>query len=119
VDAAGHRPGAGEVKVIVTVHDVASDGGVDYIVMECISGQTLGELIGRSGMKLHDVLGYGAQIADALAAAHGAGIVRRSSVAASDRIRTAAFSTRATSRSPWTNCETPHARPHPVGRLRH
>lgn len=62
---------------IVTVHDVACDGSVDFIVMECVSGKTLGELIGRKGLKLKDVLAYGAQIADALAAAHGAGIVHR------------------------------------------
>lgn len=62
---------------IVTVHDVASDAGVDFIAMECVSGRTLGEVIGRKGLKLRDVLNYGAQIADALAAAHGAGIVHR------------------------------------------
>ena len=62
---------------IVTVHDVASAEGVDFIVMECVSGRTLGEAIGRKGLKLKDVLHYGAQIADALAAAHGAGIVHR------------------------------------------
>ena len=62
---------------IVTVHDVASDHGVDFIVMECVSGRTLGQAIGRKGLKLPDTLKYGAQIADALAAAHGAGIVHR------------------------------------------
>ncbi len=62
---------------IVTVHDVACDGGVDFIVMECVTGKTLGELIGRKGLKLNELLAYGAQIADALAAAHGAGIVHR------------------------------------------
>jgi len=62
---------------IVTVHDVASAEGVDFIVMECVSGKTLGQAIGRKGLKLTDVLTYGAEIADALAAAHGAGIVHR------------------------------------------
>ncbi len=62
---------------IVTVHDVASDEGVDFIVMEWVSGRTLGQAIGRKGLKLNDALKYGAQIADALAAAHGAGIVHR------------------------------------------
>ena len=47
---------------IVTVHDVAAEDGVDFIVMECVSGRTLGELIGRKGLKLRDVFVYGAQI---------------------------------------------------------
>ncbi|HLF07417.1 MAG TPA: protein kinase, partial [Thermoplasmata archaeon] len=42
-----------------------------------VSGKTLGQAIGRKGLKLTDVLTYGAEIADALAAAHGAGIVHR------------------------------------------
>jgi len=62
---------------IITVHDVASDDGVDFIVMECVAGKTLKEAIGWKGLKLNDVLTYGAQIADALAAAHAAGIVHR------------------------------------------
>ena len=53
------------------------NGGVDFIVMECVTGKTLGESIGRKGLKLNDVLAYGVQIADALAVAHGAGIVHR------------------------------------------
>jgi serine/threonine protein kinase len=44
---------------IVTVHDVASAEGVDFIVMECVSGRTLGEANGRKGLKLTDVLTYG------------------------------------------------------------
>src|SRR3990170_6762568 len=46
---------------IVTVHDVASDAGVDFIVMECVSGRTLAQAIGRKGLKLKDLLNYGAQ----------------------------------------------------------
>ena len=62
---------------IVTVHDVATADGVDFIVMECVSGRTLGQTIGRKGLKLPDVLRSGTQIASALAAAHEAGIVHR------------------------------------------
>src|ERR1051325_9416596 len=32
---------------IVTIHDIASDGDVDFMVMELIAGKTLGQLIGR------------------------------------------------------------------------
>lgn len=62
---------------IITVHDIASDADVDFIVMEFISGKTLGQLIGRKGLPLETALKYSVQIADALAAAHGAGIVHR------------------------------------------
>jgi serine/threonine-protein kinase len=57
------------------VHDTASEAGLDFIVMEFIAGKTLRELIGHKGLKLDAVLKYSAQIADALAAAHAAGIV--------------------------------------------
>jgi Tol biopolymer transport system component/predicted Ser/Thr protein kinase len=62
---------------IVTIHDIAYEAGVDFIVMEFIAGKTLGQLIGRKGMSLDEALKCGVQIADALAAAHGAGIIHR------------------------------------------
>ncbi len=62
---------------IVVVHDIASDHGLDFIVMEYIEGKTLDQLIGRKGLKLTEALGYASQIADGLAKAHAAGIVHR------------------------------------------
>src|SRR6185436_7812741 len=62
---------------IVTIHDIRSDSGVDFIVMEYLAGQTLGEAIASQGMRPAQVLKYAAQIADALATAHGAGIIHR------------------------------------------
>ncbi len=62
---------------IITIHDVPSDGGNDFIVMEYLAGQTLDRKIGPKGMKVGDLLKYAVQIADALAAAHAAGIVHR------------------------------------------
>ncbi|MBP1596785.1 MAG: serine/threonine protein kinase [Acidobacteria bacterium] len=62
---------------IVTIHDIASAGGQDFIVMESIEGRALDQLIGRKGLKLGEALGYAAQIADGLAKAHAAGIVHR------------------------------------------
>ena len=62
---------------IITVHDVASQDDMDYIVMEFVSGRSLDQRIGRKGLKLGEVLKYGAQIADALAAAHAVGIIHR------------------------------------------
>src|SRR5674476_1599329 len=38
---------------IVTVYDIDQSEGVDFIAMEYVEGKTLGELIGRKGMKLN------------------------------------------------------------------
>jgi Tol biopolymer transport system component/tRNA A-37 threonylcarbamoyl transferase component Bud32 len=62
---------------IITIHDIASENGVDFIAMEYIEGKTLDQLIGRKGLSLKDTLNYAIQAADALAKAHEAGIVHR------------------------------------------
>jgi len=62
---------------IITIHDIASDGGIDYIAMEYVAGQTLGELIPRKGLRLNEALKIAVQMADALAKAHSAGIIHR------------------------------------------
>ncbi len=62
---------------IVTLHDIANDSGVDYLVMEYGPGKSLDKVITPKGMPLKEVVGYTIQIANALAAAHAAGIVHR------------------------------------------
>jgi TolB-like protein/Flp pilus assembly protein TadD/predicted Ser/Thr protein kinase len=62
---------------IVHIYDIDRQDGVDYIAMEYVAGQTLGEVIGRKGLKLREVLKYGIQIAEALSRAHTAGIIHR------------------------------------------
>ena len=62
---------------IVTLHDIASDNGIDYLVMEYVPGKSLDKLITPKGLPLAEVIGYTTQIASALAAAHAAGIVHR------------------------------------------
>src|SRR6266849_5145408 len=62
---------------IVTLHDIASDSGTDYLVMEFVPGKSLDKLITSRGMQLAEAAGYAIQIASALAAAHAAGIVHR------------------------------------------
>ena len=62
---------------IVTIHDIASENGTDFIVMEYVEGKTLGQLIPRRGMRLDEILRHAIQIAEALAKAHAAGIVHR------------------------------------------
>ena len=62
---------------IVTIHDIGSDAGFDYIVMECVEGRPLGKLIVPGGLPAQTALGYAIQIAGALDAAHRGGIVHR------------------------------------------
>ena len=62
---------------ICTLHDIGSQDGVDYLVMECLEGQTLAKRLEKGALPLDQVLRYGAQIADALDKAHRAGIVHR------------------------------------------
>ncbi|MGI8785982.1 MAG: protein kinase domain-containing protein [Acidobacteriota bacterium] len=62
---------------IITIHDIANAGDVDFMVMEYVAGKTLADAIGRNGLPLQDALRVAVQIADALAAAHSAGIIHR------------------------------------------
>jgi tRNA A-37 threonylcarbamoyl transferase component Bud32/Tol biopolymer transport system component len=66
---------------IITIFDVdtAEAGGklLDFVAMEYVHGKTLDKLIGRKGLRLSDALRYAQQIAEGLAAAHGAGIIHR------------------------------------------
>jgi len=62
---------------ICVLHDIGSQDGVDYLVMECVEGETLAKRLEKGPLPLEQVLKYGAQIADALDKAHRAGIVHR------------------------------------------
>ena len=63
---------------ICTVHDIGEHQGRPFIVMECLQGQTLKHRIGgRAVHHRRGSLDLGLQVADALDAAHGKGIVHR------------------------------------------
>src|SRR5678816_3912591 len=62
---------------IVTIYDIGSHNGVDFIAMEFIDGKTLDQMIPRHGMRLNDVLRFAIPIADALDKAHSCGITHR------------------------------------------
>src|SRR5262249_56025421 len=60
---------------IVTIHDIDSDQGVDFMVMEYVEGMSLDRLIPRDGLPLAQALDYAEQVAAALGAAHTAAIL--------------------------------------------
>jgi eukaryotic-like serine/threonine-protein kinase len=62
---------------ICVLHDVGSQNGVDYLVMECVEGESLAKRLERGALPLEQVLKFGAQIADALDKAHRSGVVHR------------------------------------------
>jgi TolB-like protein len=60
---------------IAHVYDFASEGGVDFLVMELVSGEPLSRRIEGSPLPEKEVLAYGTQLAAGLAAAHGEGVI--------------------------------------------
>ena len=62
---------------IVTIYEIESADGIDFIVMEYVAGKSLDALIPRQGMRLGEVFRTAIPIADALARAHARGIVHR------------------------------------------
>jgi Tol biopolymer transport system component len=62
---------------ICTVHDIGEHNGQPFIVMEHLQGETLKARIAWRRFSLDEILDVGIQIADALDAAHGKGIVHR------------------------------------------
>src|SRR5215212_4033242 len=63
---------------IVTVIDAGEDDGAPYIVFEYVDGETLKDRIRRIGrLPVDEAIAYAIEIARALGAAHGRGIVHR------------------------------------------
>jgi tetratricopeptide (TPR) repeat protein len=62
---------------ICTLHDIGDFDDRQFMVMELLEGESLKERIVRGPMWMDDVLELGAQIADALDAAHTHGVVHR------------------------------------------
>jgi hypothetical protein len=62
---------------ICVLYDVGHEDGTDYLVMECVEGETLAKRLEKGPLPLEQVLKYGAQIADALDKAHRRGVVHR------------------------------------------
>jgi serine/threonine protein kinase/Tol biopolymer transport system component len=62
---------------ICSLFDVGSQDSIDFLVMECIEGETLAERLAKGALPLEQVLKLGTQVADALDKAHRCGVVHR------------------------------------------
>src|SRR5438477_9063549 len=62
---------------ICTLHDIGHQGGVDFLVMELVEGETLEHRLANGPLQPEHTVHFAVQMADALAKAHKLGIVHR------------------------------------------
>jgi eukaryotic-like serine/threonine-protein kinase len=62
---------------ICQLFDVGQQGGTDFLVMEFLDGETLAQRLQRGALPLAELVKIGMTVAQALAAAHRAGMVHR------------------------------------------
>src|SRR5262249_18454616 len=62
---------------ICTVHDVGEHQGRPFLVMELLTGETLDQRLKRGPIPARELVELASQLAGALAAAHGQGILHR------------------------------------------
>jgi eukaryotic-like serine/threonine-protein kinase len=87
IDVAGQDPARAEREAlaaarlghagIVALYEAGRDDNAVYLVSELVRGRTLAELIADGGLSDRDVLRIGVALCDALAHAHGRGVVHR------------------------------------------
>ena len=62
---------------ICALHDVGDENGVDFLVMEYLRGDTLAHRLRKGPILLEEAVRIAGQLADALHAAHDAGLIHR------------------------------------------
>lgn len=62
---------------IITIYEIASDDGYDFIAMEYVEGETIRDLLERGRIETRRAVELCAQAASGIAAAHEAGIIHR------------------------------------------
>jgi len=84
-ESAGHERALQEARAIsalnhpniCTIYEVGEANGKPFIAMEYIEGRPLSQEITSEGLSLEQIERYGMQLADALAHAHGRGVIHR------------------------------------------
>jgi serine/threonine protein kinase len=62
---------------ICTLHDIGSENGIDFLVMEYLDGETLDERLAQGPLPINEVLSVAISLADALDKAHRQGLAHR------------------------------------------
>src|SRR6202521_4004407 len=62
---------------ICTLYDVGHQDGIDYLVMEFLEGETLGDRLAKGPLPPEQVSKYGIEICEGLERAHRSGVVHR------------------------------------------
>ncbi len=62
---------------ICTIHEIGAHDGRSFIAMELLEGRTLKQEMGVRSLELAEIIEIASQVADALEAAHGEGIIHR------------------------------------------
>jgi serine/threonine protein kinase len=62
---------------IAAIHGLEEAGGVKFLVLEYVPGDTLSQRLAKAPLPLKEALNLGRQVADALDAAHEAGVIHR------------------------------------------
>src|SRR6201997_239762 len=62
---------------ICSLFDGGSQDGIDFLVMECIEGESLAQRLKKGALPTEQVMKIGTEIADALDKAHRSGVVHR------------------------------------------
>jgi eukaryotic-like serine/threonine-protein kinase len=76
-----HKEGLALAKLnhpnIETIYEFCSQGGLDFLVMELIAGVPLSEKLKNGALSERDVLRFGVQMCEGLAAAHSQRVIHR------------------------------------------
>src|SRR5262249_16173227 len=62
---------------VCTLHDVGHQDGADFLVMECLEGETLADRLIYGPLPSEQVLKYGIEICEGLEKAHKNGVIHR------------------------------------------
>jgi Tol biopolymer transport system component len=62
---------------ICVLHDIGSQGGIDFLVLEYLEGETLAHRLERGPIPTHELLKIATEVSDALDKAHRKGVTHR------------------------------------------